>query len=431
MDYAFIESSEDGLRKRCKIELDAQETTEMIDEIYAFYAAQAGIDCIADQAGSQTQDKLSGDLGERIAVCMANQCVDGIIANEGLPAAMEPVIGEMSELREGAPFSCEATICLKPTPQLTSCDPVRLSMPEFFVSDEMLARNIDAIVEERSRYVDDEDAVVVSDQTTEVITLHTAKSGMEVQALTFDSIVYRTGDGMLPPQIDERLIGMSPGEEERFSFVITSKNFLGLDVDETMDADLRVERIVKKEIPVVDDAWVKENIPGAYDVASFHEMVRANVTMRARADYDKIKGEAAVNALASRLPELQVPEGYYDYARSGLLQNVTAALSRQGMSLEELYAAQGVTEAQFLAQMSHRAQDVVRQGLALDAFALARGVEVDEDDLNLAAAAISPQGRAEARKMLEMNGRSYQLREMAMRSKARGLVMDEAIVQSA
>ena len=136
---------------------------------------------------------------------------------------------------------------------------------------------------------------------------------------------------------------------------MTSKNFLGLDVEETMDCVLRVSRIVKKDTPDVTDAWVKENVPGAHDVESFYALVRRNLTEQARGDYDRIKEESAAHALSQRLPEAEVPEEYCNYARSGLLQNVSAALSLQGLTEEEFLTAQGTTESQFMIQMGMRA----------------------------------------------------------------------------
>jgi len=120
---------------------------------------------------------------------------------------------------------------------------------------------------------------------------------------------------------------------------------------------------------------------------------------------------------------------YYDYVRAGLLQNVSAALSRQGMSQEELLIAQGVDNNQFLLQMSARAREVLGQGLALDSWARHEDLALEREDLQRAAASISPRDPVGVLKMLEMNGRTYQLRETALRSKARKIVSERAVVE--
>lgn len=431
MEYVLNDSESDDLKRVYDITLSAERASEVVDEIYAYLAMQAGIEYLADQSEEALAGRFGADLGQRVSSCLANQCADKVIAAEGLAAALEPVVQDMAEWEKGKSFSCTVLIYVKPELELDSYEPVQLPIPEFCVSREQIERNVAAIVEDRSRYVDDDQASCVGSNTKAVISLHTTKCGMDVQPLTFDSIVYQMGNGLLPAQIDEHLDGMEAGQTKEFSFTVTSKNFLGLDVEETMDSVLTVQRLVRKEIPEVTDEWVKTNVPGAHDVKSFYAMVENNVSLHARADYDKLKGEAAAAALASRLPEIDLPDVYCDYIRAGLLQNVSAALSRKGMTQEELYLAQGVTSSQFMIQMSARAREVLRQGLALDALARHEGVEVNEDDLSRAAQSISPRDHASARKMLEMNGRTYQLREMALRSKTRALLMDRAVVLGA
>lgn len=430
MEYSIITEEGGALQRRFAVSLAKDEVEGLVGEIYAFLAMQAGVDYLTSVPKDALRRRFGDDLDRRVATCLANQCTDRIIGQEGLPAALEPAV-EFGEFADDAPFSFEATVFLKPCLELSSYGPVSLPIPDFAVSDEMLERNLQAIVDERARYVTDDKATAVTGDTRNVITLSTTKCGMQVQGLTAGGMVYQLGDGTLPPQVEQELLGMAPGQEKEFSFTVTSKNFLGLDVDETMDARLRVDSIVKKESPEVTDEWVRDNIPGAHSVDGFRSLVRENLAFRARADYDRIKEEAAASALAERLPDEDLPDEYYDYARAGLLQNVSAALAQQGMSTDELFAAQGVSSSQFMVQMRQRARAVVRQGLALDAFARHEGLVADEDDFARALKAIAPGNEDETRKMLEMNGRLYQLAETALRTKARAHLLQHATTRTA
>lgn len=426
MEYQIIDSIATPLQKQLEVTLSAEEAAAKVEEIYAFLAVQAGIDYIADQGAKPFEQRYGDDLKEKVAQCLANQCADDVILAEGLPAALEPVVKSISGMGGGQPFSCTILLYLNPQEELSSYDPVTLSIPPFEVTDEQVERNMRAVVEKRSSFVDDDEATCADDDAACVITLATTKAGMPVEALCADGLIYRISDGRFPDQINDQLRGMEPGQTKTFSFVITSKNFLGMDVPETMDAELTLHKMVRRDVPEVTDAWVHENIPGASTVEGFRAMIRDNVTMRGRADYDKLRSEAALGALTQRLPEMDLPEVYTEYARAGLLQNFSTALSRQGMSQEEFYNAQGVTSTQFMIQMSNRARDVLRQGLALDALARHEGMQATEEDLKTSLKAMAPSGVDEARKMLTMNGRLYQLHEMAMRAKARAHLLDHA-----
>ena len=80
-----------------------------------------------------------------------------------------------------------------------------------------------------------------------------------------------------------------------------------------------------------------------------------------------------------------------------------------------------------MAQMHARAVEILRQGLALDSYAVHEGIEVTDDDRWEALKNIAPGKEDQARKMLEMNGRMYQLEEMALRAKTRRAVANAAI----
>lgn len=458
MKYEECGQSEGRLAKRYEIKITATEARDLVDEIYAFLAMQTGVNFIADQPKEALEKRFGDDLGQRVATCLANQCADKVIAQEHLAAALEPEVVVLPDLEglfsdsgnaQGVAAACgEADACgeagaqdgaaqgeadvqrvsfvvdihLKPTFQLSSYDPVEIPVSEPVVSDEMIDREINALVRARARYVPDDQAREVTAHTVNIVTVDTKKCGMQVDALTATKMMHQVGDGRLPREIDDQLLGMPCGSTKEFSFTITSKNFLGMSVEEKMDCVCEVSSIVKKEMPEVTDEWVRENIPGAHDRESLRNLMRASIGERMGSEYRRVKEESAVSALARRLPEFDVPDSYYDYARAGLLQNVSAALSRQDMTEDEFFAAQGVNASQFMAQMHVRAAEVLRQGLALDAYAAYAGVTVEDEDLWRALKGIAPGKEDQTRKMLEMNGRMYQLNETALRAKTRGIV---------
>lgn len=420
------------LTKQYDIVISAEEARSLVNDIYVFLAMQTGVNFVADQPKEALEKRFGPDLEQRVASCLANQCADKIIAQEGLAAALEPEVIRLPNLEslaqdDAQSVSFSVAIHLKPSLELSSYDAVELPLPEPDVTDAMVDKEIESLVKARSRFVPDEETQIVTEHTVNIVTLDTKKCGMQVAPLTATKMMHQVGDGRLPSEIDEQLLGMSCGDSKEFAFTITSKNFLGLDVEEKMDCTLAVDSIVKKEVPELTDAWVKDNIPGAHNTDSLRALVEHAVGERLGSEYRRVKEESAVSALARRLPDFIVPDTYYDYARAGLLQNVSAALNRQDMAEDEFFAAQGVNASQFMAQMHVRATEILRQGFALDSYAIHEGIEVTDDDRWEALKNIAPGKEDRTRKMLEMNGRTYQLEEMALRAKTRRAVANEAI----
>ena len=428
MEYRVRDAEGDRLQKLIEAELAVDETEARVEEIYAFLAMQMGLDYVANQPKDALKKRVGADLDERVGSCLANQLADEVIKREGLAATLEPVVESASGTEPGEAFSCTVRIYLKPELELSSYDPVTLPLSDPEITEDMVDRALATLVDERARLVADEDAQEVGESSICRISMSTTKFGMRVAALSAENMTYQIGQGTLPPEIERELLGMKPGEEKSFSVTITSKNFLGLEVEEPMECTCSVKQILKKETPEVTDEWVRERIPGAYDVASFREMVRQNLEDRAQANFARVRDEACAVALAARLPEeLDLPEVHYEYARAGLLQNVSAALSREAMAKEDLFAAQGVSESQFMLQMRTRAAAILRQGLALDALARHEGLALEPADISRALRSISQGDEGQTMKMLEMNGRTYQLREAALRAKARTLLAERAV----
>ena len=103
MDYSLCDTDCDELLKRYRVALSREEVQVMVEETYAFLAMQMGVDYLAHQPKDGLRKRIGEDLDERVGTCLANQCADRIIAEEGLPAAMEPVVDLVDASRTTPP----------------------------------------------------------------------------------------------------------------------------------------------------------------------------------------------------------------------------------------------------------------------------------------------------------------------------------------
>ena len=177
MDYSLCDTDCDELLKRYRVALSREEVQAMVEETYAFLAMQMGVDYVAHQPKDGLRKRIGEDLDERVGTCLANQCADRIIAEEGLPATMEPVVDLADGFSDDAAFDFEVTVFLKPAWELTLHDPVVLPLPDFEVTEEQVERNVQAIVEDRAKYVEDAEARQVDEHTRNVVSLDTKKCG--------------------------------------------------------------------------------------------------------------------------------------------------------------------------------------------------------------------------------------------------------------
>lgn len=429
MRYSLSGEQTSELCRNYDVAVSWEDAEADVDEILSFLALQHGIDLAGIIASDGLKERFGDRLEPEVGKCLANQIADRIIRAERLDAALEPEIEGVDSFDMGKGWAFSVSIPLKPLLELSSYDPVQLQVPDFQITDDTVADYIEREIESKAKLIPDDEAVVVFENSDVLVTVATNKAGMTVGPLTATAANYRLGSGVLPKIFDEKLLAMKPGDVEDFEFDLTSKNFIGLDVTEHMSTHLELHSILKRENVELTDRWVKDNIPGAHDVDSYRRLVRRGLQDQGEDRRRQLTEQGAVNELAKRLPEVQLPAEYYEYSRAGLLQNVSAACNKSGVSVDEFCASQGLSKDRFMMQMLIRGRQVLREGLALDALARHENYVPDEKDISEALIRIDAQRPDEARKMLEMNGRTYQLREMATRIRMRKKLLSEADVE--
>lgn len=429
MRYSLSEKQTNELCRYYDVAVSWEDAETDVDEILSFLALQHRIDLTDMIASDGLKERFGDRLEPEVGKCLANQLADQIIETEKLDAALEPKVEGIDTFSMGRDWNFTVGIPLKPSLELSSYDSVKLQVPDFQITDDTVNDYIEKEIESKAKLVPDDEAMVVFEDSDVLVTVATNKSGMTVGPLTATKANYRLGSGILPTIFDEKLLAMKPGDVEDFEFNLTSKNFIGLDVTEHMSTHLELHSILKRESVELSDRWVKDNIPGAHDVDSYRRLVRRGLQDQGEDRRRQLTEQSAVNELAKRLPEVQLPAEYYEYSRAGLLQNVSAACNKAGISIDEFCASQGLSKDRFMMQMLIRGRQVLREGLALDALARHESYVPDEKDISEALVRIDAQRPDEAKKMLEMNGRTYQLREMATRIKMRKKLLSEADVE--
>ena len=426
MEYKFLEEKSDKLQKAYEITVEAEEYEPIVDNIYGFLAIQIGVDL----TNMSPEDGLKIRYGDKyafeVAKCLCEELTDKLIEQEGIPAAMVPSYEGIEDFHRGETFTFTAIVDTKPELTLSSYDPVELMIPDYDITDKVIDDYIAKELDDKAKLERDEEATKVTDGTYVLISVDTKKYTMQVGPLCAKEAPYKVGDPDLPDIYDEKLKAMKPGDVLEFEFDITSKNFLNMDVTEHMKSRLELHSILKKEKVVLDDEWVKKNVPGAHDIKSYREVVRKNLNMQGEEQKHRMIEQSAMSTLSKRLEEYELPAEYYEFSRAGLLQNMSAAFEKSGMTADEFYERQGINRDQFMIQMLVRGRQVLHEGLALESLARKLGLEIEEDDINRALSQIAPGDEPDARKMLEMNGRLYQLREMAIRLKARRHLIENA-----
>lgn len=291
---------------------------------------------------------------------------------------------ELDLVEDHKPFNFTATILVKPEVELTSYEPVEVEIPATEATDE----EIDAQIEElRNYYHDFKDAnantKVKPGEFVELTMTVTNEAGEEVSALSADHRLYELGKGVYPASLDAELIGLKKGQEKSFDLDLTDDDSLitsNLEEKGKFHFDVKVEVIKRKVVPEVTEEWAKETF-GFEGLEDMRTKIGDSIKGQKMASAPRRKENECLMELASRV-EAELPEVMLETQETRLLQDFYAQLTRMGLTFDQYLKTMELTADKFKEDNKKQAADMVRQDLALDAWARHYDIVATEDEVH-------------------------------------------------
>lgn len=389
------------------------------------------------RAGHVPRPVIDNTLGKD---AVASAVTDDII-NETYPLAIDendlcligaPKFGEIAGLVEGGKdFVYTVELTVKPAFELTDYAPVKVEVPKKEATDEEIDEQIKGLTE---YYYDFKDAAAnakIAEGGFAEIALHaTDAAGEALPAFESDGRLYELGQGLFPEAFDKELVGMKKGQTKTIELDVKENPcmlFGGL-ADKTATVTFEVEvKVVKKKIyPEITDEWVKETLHFE-DVADLRAKVAQSVEAQKGQMIPRILENNVLFELQKRL-DGEAPESMRDESERDLLQNFFMQLQNQGATLDAYLAANDITADQFKEDVKKQAEDVVKQNLALDAYARHAGIVVTDEEVTEEFATSGADDPDALFAEWKAEGRLHIVREGIMRGKALEAAIAEAEV---
>jgi trigger factor len=376
--------------------------------------------------------KVLDEVGEAQFQAFCNQYAMTTMApyavgDNKLEIIMEPETSSSQDLEAGKDYTFTAIVTLKPHYELTSYDPVEVTIPSVDVTDAEIDQQIYTIAE-RSAQTQADAGAEVTDGAEVSFKIETKDADdKEVPNLTADRRVYKLGEDFLPKEFDDNILGMKAGDSRTFDFDLPGAEGPNGEPgpSKKVTSTVTLEQINKKIVPAITDAWVEANMPQLKDVEGLRAEVKKQGINYKTQQLEDAKFALVASELAKRFKG-SIADEIYEYTQSQQVQNIRQQLKAQGKSLEDWMKEQGIQEQQLSMELMLQTREILRQGFALDALARHMGLTVEEDDIQEALKRMAPGQEDKARQEIVGTGRAYMLTEAALRTKANIWLMDTA-----
>lgn len=430
-----VELLEDN-RAKVTVTIDAATVTDSIKKQYKKVANQYTIPGF--RKGKAPRPVIDSALGkDYVRATVTDDLVNGnyplAIDESGVYPVGQPDFGEetMDLVEDGKDYTFVFEIGTKPTPTLSSYDPVEIEMPADKATDEQIDAEIDALLEHYQEIIDaPANTKVKADKYVDLKIAATDDNGENIESLANESLQYKVGGGLLPSTFDDEIIGLKKGQTKQFTIdvptdpTVMTTGLMGK--TSQINFDIEVIAVKKEKVPALTDEWVKEKI-GLDTVEDLRSEVAEEIEQTLGSALPRMKETRVLDKLSERL-EGEVPEGLVEEAETTLLQDFFGQLQRGGMTLDMYLQQQGITSGQFTDDVKQQAQDMAKQDLALDAYAAHAGFEATEDDIRKefeAAGASDPESLMDE---WRKNGQMFMIRQGILRQKAAKELVDNAVV---
>lgn len=337
-----------------------------------------------------------------------------------------PVPEPKEALKRDREFSFAAEVTLKPEYELTSYDPVEISLIKYNFDESLVDDELSKMAQNYTTYVKGEDKVLEKGDHC-LIAIEAFENGKRHAMLSTEGRTYAVGQGYMPEGFDEQIVGMKPGDTKSFSFDGPSFDDDYNPITQTIDCTVTVKEVQMAQLPEINDEWVKSSMPWYSSLNMLREDIRRNIERSYRMEYDNYARNAAATEMAKRF-QGKIQDEAYENTRSVLVENIRRNVQAQGMEWDQ-FVEQNGGEQQFGMMLMLQTREMLVQGFALDAVYRHEKLTIDDKDIEKACETMNPQANPkQTRKQFEENGHGFAIRESAERMKANDFILKNAII---
>jgi len=288
----------------------------------------------------------------------------------------QPDFDEDILLVEHEDFTYAVTFEVRPRLSLSDTA-VSITMPPRVATQSEIDAQVDSIRRRfaqlkkvKSRKIKNDDIVKLSFTST--------VDGEEYEGSTVEDYVYHLGQGMMPSQFEEAIVGAKPGDEVTAEFTIDAPEQDTEFAGKTISFTITLHEIQEPELPEVnDDLAVMSGFESADEMIA---ELKKTIDASKEQSYDNVLRSKLVSALAENL-EGEVPQSLIDARTAFLKRDFESMLARNNIGLEQYLAMSNASAEEFDNDVATQAGMGVREELALEALADALGFTVTDDEI--------------------------------------------------
>jgi trigger factor len=366
-----------------QLSLDIEVEPERLDSAMdAAYRRLSGrVDVPGFRRGKAPRSMVERMIGrDRIVEEALDRLVPEVVAEAMEQEKVEPYTRPRVESIEFDPLRLKAIVGLAPKVELGDYKAdFRVASEPATIGDEQVDAVIERLRESHAQWAPVERPVQTGDRVG--LDLRALVEGLAKPVLDSKDAEYVVdAAGAQPaPGFADQLVGVTSGESKTFTLTMP-EDYRDKDVaGKPAEFTVAVHWVKERELPALDDDFVQQ--VGEYaDVAGLRAAIEAQLREREEVRVREQLEEAVVSKLVE-ISSIEFPPQLIDHQAQHMLETFTRNVEQQGLQLQQYLRLIGKEQDAFEQEIRTEAEARVRRSLAMDAFADAEKIDVEQQEV--------------------------------------------------
>ena len=275
-------------------------------------------------------------------------------------------------------FTFKATVVVEPEIEIKDYDGIEVEKLSTEVTEEMIDEEIDRVRERNSRMVTVEDRAAENGDTV-VIDFEGFCDGEAFDGGKAEEYNLELGSGNFIPGFEEQLVGHNSGDEftidVKFPEEYQAENLKGKDAQ----FKIKLHEIKKKELPEVDDDFVKD-VSEKDTVAEYRDELKEQIAKRLEGESERDLDDKLTNAIIEKV-EGEIPDQMVDNEAQNMIREMDMRLRQQGMDFNTYMKYTGMDQNAVLEMNKPEALRRIKMRLALEKIAELEKIEPTDEEI--------------------------------------------------
>ena len=312
------------------------------------------------------------------------------VAEHDIKAVDRPDIN-VTEIGSGKDLKFECEVFVRPDVQLGDYKAVKVEKEAVKVSDDDVMAEITRIRERNARYVEVTDRPAKLDDQVNID--YAGFLGDEqFEGGTAEKYDLNLGSGAFIPGFEDQLVGATVGSNVDVNVTFPEEYHSKELAGKAVVFHVKVNSITEKDVPELDEDFVKEVSENANNVDEYKAEVFGDLMMKAEERAD-VEFENEVIDKVVEGCEMEIPDAMVEDQVDAMLRDMEMRLMYQGMRLADYFKYTGQKEEEVREMYKPQAEQRVRTQLVLEAIRKAEGIEPTDEEVDAELAKYADQSK--------------------------------------